>query len=252
MSMLDLSSGQDLLRDCTRVWPHLSELVLNRKSAILQEVKSSIQSGISQVIIFGSGMDALSLEITSVNDMVQVYEVDAHQMEYKQQLVNEIVQDIGHITCVTVDLNQPSEVISRIVDAGWDKNKQTILVFEGISYYLKPGVLWEIVRRFSSHAVNHVIVECIVPKNMIDKERAHIPDNVFGIIQNTLPENLNINRFGYDTIVQHVKTIGGSETRRHTMSSIEERRTGANRFFPTVSSGWVEIVCFKTTPTHEW
>lgn len=247
-SMLNLSSGRGLLRECAQVWPHLDELVLNRKSAILQEVKSSVQSGINQVIIFGSGMDALSLEITSLNDTVQVYEVDADQMEHKQLLVNKVIQDTGRIMCITADLNQSSRVVSNVVDASWDRSKPTLLIFEGISYYLKPGVLWELVRQFSSHAVNHIILEYIVPRDMIDKERAHIPDGVFGIIQDTLPYNLEIDRFEYNAIVQRAKAIGGFDIRRHTMSNIERRRTGANHLFPTESSGWIEIACFKTMP----
>ena len=247
-SMLDLSSGREFLRECAHVWPHLDELVLNRKSVILQEVKSSVQSGINQVIIFGSGMDALSLEITSLNDTVQVYEVDVDQMEHKQLLVNKVMQDTGRIMCITADLNQSSRVVSNVLDARWDRSKPTLLIFEGISYYLKPGALWEIVRQFSSHAVNHVILEYIVPRDMIDKERAHIPDEVFGIIQDTLPYDLEIDRFEYNAIVQRAKAIGGFDIRRHTMSNIERRRTGANHFFPTESSGWVEIACFKTMP----
>lgn len=250
MEMLDLTAGQELLKDCTMVWPHLDELVINRKSIILQEVKASIQSGVCQVVIFGSGMDALSIEITSLYDTVQVYEVDSHQMEHKQQLVNEVMQDTRRITCVAVDLNQPSKVISKITDSGWDKNRPSVLVFEGISYYLEHGVLWEIARMFSSHAPNHAIVEYMVPKNMIDARRSHIPDGVFGVIQDKLPQNLKVNRFGHDTAIRHVEAIGGLDIRRHTMSSIEKSRTGANRFFPTKSSGWMEIVCFNI-PIHK-
>ncbi|MXX20407.1 MAG: class I SAM-dependent methyltransferase [Cenarchaeum sp. SB0665_bin_23] len=250
MDMLDLSCGIDLLKDCTRVWPHLGEIVLNRKSTILQEVKFMMQDGAEQVIIFGSGMDALSLEITSLNNTVQVYEVDAHHMKHKQQLLNKAMQSTHNITCITADLNQPSRVISKIADAGWDKNRQSVLIFEGISYYLKSETLWEIIRQSSSCAANHVIVEYMVPSDMIDAERAHIPDDVFGIIQNSLPDNLRINRFGYDTIVQNVRIMGGSDIRRHTMSSIEKRRTGTNRIFPTESSGWIEVACFKTAPVE--
>lgn len=249
MSMLDLSSGKKLYQECMRVWPHLDELVLNRKSAILQEAKSRIQDNhIEQVAIFGSGMDALSLEIISENDFVKVYEIDAHQMEHKQVLIDRVTHNTGRITCVTADLNRPDEVMTGIGNAGWDKSKPSILVLEGISYYLKPEALLDIIERFSENAVNHIIVEYIVPGHMIDKERAHIPDTVFGIIQQTVSGGLKIERLTYDNIRQLAKAVGGTDSRRHTMHGIEKRRTGKNRFFPTESSGWVEVVCFKTTP----
>ena len=247
-AMLDLSPGRDLMERCTSVWPHLNELVWNRKSAILEETASCIRDGIRQVIIFGSGIDSLSLEAIALNDTVRVYEVDAYHMDYKREMVDKVTPDASRIECVEADLELPDETARKVADAGWSEDAPTLLVLEGITYYIKQDVLWSIVKRFSRRAANRVVMEYIVPRDRIDSERAHIPDIVFGTIQQSLPEYMDISRFGYDTIMERAREVGATGGSRYTMRSMERRRTGANRFFPTDSSGWIEVACFRTSP----
>lgn len=251
-AMLDLSAGRDLLRRCTEVWPHLNELVKNRKKCILDETLRCIRAGTEQVIILGSGLDPLSLEIVFRMENVRVYEVDAEQMDTKTALVEKVAPEAaGRIACVTADLARPPEVVRKVAVAGWDGSVPSVLVVEGISYYLRQPDLWAIVSLFGEASPNDVLLEYMVPRDMIIPERAHIPDGVFGIIRQGLDGPLAIARFGHDAVRRRAEKIGGLVVRRHTMRSIELSRTGANRYFPTDESGWVEVAHIRTLPFRD-
>ncbi len=247
--LLDLSAGRSLLRRCTAVWPHLNELVKNRKKCILEETLRCIGAGTNQVIILGSGLDPLSLEIVSRTEGVHVYEVDAEQMDTKRELVGKAAPEAaGRITCVAADLARPPEVVRKVTAAGWDGSASSVLVLEGISYYLRQPDLWAILSLFGEDSTNDILMEYMVPPNMIAPERAQIPDGVFGVILQSLDYPMSIARFGHEEVRSRAEKINGLVVRRHTMRSIEFSRTGANRHFPTDESGWIEVAHIRTLP----
>lgn len=249
--LLDLSAGGDFLRRCAEVWPHLDQLVKNRKTCIQDEVFACIRGGAEQVVILGSGLDPLSLEIAYRMGGVRVYEVDADQMNDKRDLTRKAAPDAaGRIACVTADLTRPRQVIHKVASAGWEAGLPSVLVLEGISYYLSEKNLWELVARFGETSANDMVLEYMVPPEMIIPERAHIPDAVFEIIRQSIAGPLEIARFSSDTIRDRAGRIGGRLVNRHTMRSIELSRTGTNRYFPTDRSGWVEVARIRTTPTR--
>ena len=249
LNMMDLSPGEGLIRKCIRVWPHLDQLVKNRKRCILDETLECLSGGIGQVVILGSGIDTLSLEVVSRMEGVVVYELDADNMDVKRRLLDEAAPDVaGRIRCVTADLGRPSEAAARAAEAGWRADVPSVLVLEGVSYYLGERTLWEIIRRFGADSENHTILEYMVPPGSIEPERAHIPDDVFDTIGEYLSDRLDIYRLDHNTVQKRASEIGGRVVRRHTMHSMEMLRTGATRHFPTERSGWIEVCRMQTRP----
>ena len=249
MDMLDLSPGEDLLRRCFGVWPHLDHLVKNRKKCILDETLEFIRGGIEQVVILGSGIDTLSLEIVSRAEDVRVYELDTDNLDAKRSLLNEAAPDVAdRVVCVTADLGRAAEAVAKTAAAEWRSDIPSVVILEGISYYLQEHVVWDLIRRFGAGAENRVILEYVVPAGNIERERMHIPDDVFGIIQEYMSTPLDISRLEPASIQERVAETGGQVIRRHTMHSIEKDRTGGNRYFPTERSGWTEVCCIQTSP----
>ena len=251
LDMLDLSHGEDLLRRCYMVWPHLDQLVKNRKRCVLEETLECISAGARQVVILGSGIDALSLEIVSRVKDVAVYELDTANLDAKRSLLEEAApEDSGRVACVTVDLGRAAEAVDKTVAAGWRRDIPSVLVLEGISYYLKEPAMWDIIRRFGTGAENDVLLEYIVPAACIATERAHIPDAVFDIIREYMSAPLEISKMDPARLRETVAGTGGRVLRRHTMHSMEKSRTGTNRHFPTESSGWVEVCRIRMPPSR--
>ena len=249
LDMLDLSPGEGLIRKCLNVWPHLDQLVKNRKRCILDETLECLRGGIVQVVILGSGIDTLSLEVTSRAKGVTVYEIDTDNMDAKRRLLDEAAPDVAdRIRCVTADLGRPSEAAARAAGAGWRADVPSVLVLEGVSYYLGERTLWEIIRRFSVGSENQVILEHMVPFESIEPGRAHIPDDVFDTISEYLSDRLDIYRLSHDTVRKRAAELEGRVVRRHTMHTMEIHRTGATRHFPTERSGWIEVCRMLTHP----
>ena len=249
LDMLDLSAGEELIRRCSRVWPHLDQLVKNRKWCIMEYVMGCLSEGMGQVVILGSGMDPLSLEIASRAPNATVYEMDVDNMDAKRRLLDAAAPDVaGNIRCVTADLGLPEDAAAEAVAAGWRPEAPSVLVMEGISYYLGEGALLDLMRRFAAGSEGRAVLEYIVPPGLIEPERADIPGLVFGAISNYLSDPLEVSWMDPDRVRELVSEAGGSIVRRHTMHSMELERTGVNRHFPTERSGWVEVCLISTRP----
>lgn len=246
-AMLDLSAGMYLMDECRVFHPYLEELVKNRKWFILNEALRGIQQDVGQVVVLGSGLDTLSLELAWLKDSVMIYEVDVAQMELKEKIIQYAVPNAANrIRCVTADLAQTEEVIRKIKEAGWAETKASVVVLEGISYYLKPEQMWDSIRCLDRCKKNVNILEYITPAECIQPDRAGIPDRVFDIIQKSISEPMRIERFSYETLLKQAEVAGYDVVSRSTMQKIEKRRTGTNRYYPTTSSGWVEAVLLRS------
>lgn len=245
--MLDLSEGMCLMDECRVFHPYLEELVKNRKWFILNETIKGIQQDIGQVVILGSGLDTLSLELAWLKESVMIYEVDVAQMELKEKIIRYAVPNAAsRIRCVAADLAQTKEVVRKIKEAGWDQTKASVVVLEGISYYLKPRQMWDSIRGLDTCKKNVNILEYITPAECIQPDRASIPDRVFDIIQRSISESMQIERFSYETLLKQAEIAGYDVVARSTMQEIEKRRTGTNRYYPTTSSGWVETILLRS------
>ncbi len=248
-NMLDLSAGFELMRQCYEIWPHLDQIIKNRKKCILDETLRSLGPDTKQVVLLGSGIDALSLELLSCMPDIRIYEVDLYMMDVKRDLVRVAAPDVAdQIRFTEADLCNPEEVIRRISLEGWRSEEPSVLVLEGISYYLMPDALWSLLSMLGKDAANHVILEYILPDEAIGPTRSHIPTRIFDAILQSLSSPMEIYRFGYDTVVANLKRIGGSIMHHHTMKQMEFARVGYNHHFPNDNSGWVEVVCIRTRP----
>ena len=157
------------------------------------------------------------------------------------------VPDVAdRIEFIDMDLHKTGEVARQLISHGWSKEEPSVMVFEGISYYVGPDTLWGLISLLGNGASNYVILEYIVPPNMVESTRSHIATNVFDIIVKNVSNPMDIYRFGYDTVVSQITSMGGSMKSRHTMQSMELKRTGTNQHFPTERSGWIEVACAVT------
>lgn len=247
-TMLDLSAGMYLLNECRIFHPYLEELVKNRKWFILNEAIRDIRRDMRQVVILGSGLDTLSLELAWLNDSVMIYDVDMAQMKLKEKIIGYAAPNAAdRIRCVAADLAQTKELVRKMQKSGWDESKASVVILEGISYYLKPEQMWEGIRCLDRCKKNTNILEYITPAECIQPDRAGIPDGVFDIIQKSVSGSMQIERFSYGDLSRQAQAAGYDIVSHSTMQEIEKRRTGTNRYFPTVSSGWVETVLLRSS-----
>ena len=242
---LSLDAGKQLHDQCNNVWENYNEVIVNRKSGILYVASKTIfKHDISQIVILGAGLAPLDVELINRHKLgeIEVFSIDLENMPLKRMLLDNLVDpSLSRIHCVTADLNNISAIDNQLKENGYDKNKSTLIIMEGISYYLSKDNIKNIISYFRKNSPESCfILEYLVPSINIQKDRRHIPRDVFGILTKAcgLPAITTLNR-------NHVESLSGGVIKAHfTLHDLEKMRTKGNRYFPQPDSGWIEICCF--------
>lgn len=245
LDMLNLESGEEVLKQCDCFWPHYSEILKNRKSCILGIAKNNVSiDSMNQMVVLGSGFDALSLEVYSHAQNCKIFEIDAKNMDTKQDLIKTVNPSASDaITCITLDLSDYTRVVPVLVAQGWDPNIPTLIIIEGLSYYLSKDALWGLIGEFKTqNQTNRIVLEYLLPPEMIPSTWSKIAAYPFDLIAtgSRLPF---ISRYDIAEISSRLSDAGGKLVCRHSMRDMEKRRTLQNRLF-FEHDGWIEICEF--------
>jgi hypothetical protein len=241
LELLDLGAGIPLHERCSGIWPHYGEVIKNRKHCIMELMEQCAEADgdLRQVVVLGAGLAPLGVEWKARHPSAGVFDLDGANMELKRRLVSSLEENtLGGMNFIRVDLGAPGLVGERLVEHGWNRQEPTLLVLEGISYYLRPDVVRQLVLLFRHpERRTRAIVEYLKPVRAISAERRRIPGRVFGVICDTCG-HFRITRFSGADIASW-PAVELLTTR--TMSDIERARTGGNEHFPSDESGWIEL-----------
>lgn len=240
--MLDLGPGRRLAEACTSAWPHYGKVVRYRKWRILGLAREAVRAGIGQAAVFGAGLDALSVELASWG--ARVFDVDVANMDEKARLLGRLGLG-GRISCVTADMADESAVDAGLAGAGWDASAPSLLVFEGISYYVPPGVLWGTAERLCRRG--RVIMEYYLPPSEFDPGVAGIAAHPFNVISQD--SGLEIRRYSRADVRARAQGMGGEVISADGLHQMERACDPEGGVFPTPGSGWIEVCCFEVRGT---
>jgi O-methyltransferase involved in polyketide biosynthesis len=242
---LDLSSGEKLHRRCSTVCNWYGEVICNRKYFIRQRIEDLVSdAGAScRLVILAAGRSPLALEILAScgGKLSGIIEVDISGMAEKQALYASVAPEHRRrIRCLTGDLTDGEDIRAMFGDADPDPAVPTIVLAEGISYYLTPDELACILRPFRSpDRSNRAVIEYLVPCRQVALSRRHIPRGIFDIIGEVcgIPQ---VWCHTPESLAALVNSLDGGIEEVVTMQQMEHFRTAANRYFPTRESGWIE------------
>lgn len=245
LGRLSLKAGERLYCQCNNVWNNYNEVIINRKTGIAYLASKTItKHHISQVVIPGAGLAPLDVDLISRHtpgDM-EIFSVDLENMPLKSKLLDGLHDNnMSRIHCVTANINDISAVDAQLKKNGYDKNKSTLIIMEGISYYLPIVNLKNIVTYFKNNSGEaSFILEYLVPNVDIQESRRHIPEGVFEIIRQScgLPVITRLN----EKLIS--ASFGCAVKERFTLHDLEKLRTKGNRHFPQPDSGWIEVCRF--------
>ena len=247
--MLDLEGGRPALRRCEGAWRHYGEVVLNRKSKILELAAARLRGAGAgaQAAVLGCGMDSLSMELACLVPGAAVYDVDRRGMGLKRRLVDAAARSLGgaaaaaagRIRCVPADLEDARGVGAALRGSGWDPGLPTVAVAEGVSYYIPRRSLSGLAALFGTPGLtNSLVLEYLVPRGSVEAGRAGIPDAVFDAL---LGDGASARLVRYDA-AGALSCAGRARLEsRFTMRQMELDRTGRNEHFAGERSGWIEV-----------
>ena len=250
--------GERIVARCEQVWPHYGEIIRNRKSCIKRLAMRMLRGGdIRQVAILGAGLDPLSVEIAERTGYSAVsYEIDATPARRKHRLIEEASPAAAEcVRHVSADLESgPRRVIPALMRRGWRPDEPTLVVAEGVSYYLRKETLRGLLGPFRADAGSgRIILEYLRDAASIAPERARIADAVFGIFT----EGTGIGRLSRYSDAEAAGIVAGDPrsrdlgagapplpgTRIATVgpAKMERMRIRRNRLFPDDASGWIAV-----------
>ncbi len=96
------------------------------------------EGGLAQLVILGAGLDSRAYRFEGLMGRVKVFEVDHPTTQ--QDKVKRVKKILGqlpeHVTYVPIDFIE--ETLRKLFDFGYDKQRQTLFIWEGVTPYLAP------------------------------------------------------------------------------------------------------------------
>jgi len=241
---LDLSAGDALLMNCNEICPWYDEVILNRKHFIKRLIESVLQSSderLWQIVIPAAGVSPLSLELLAGNTayVTLIFEIDLSKMEEKNALYRSLAPELHvKVRHITGDITAPT-FIDALKSAGYGSELPTIVLLEGISYYISREDLRRLIGIFrSEQQKNTIIIEYLFPCSSISEERREIPKRVFGTIKDHAWLQ-HINCYTADDIETLLQGIGGTAIVHYSQGDMELARTGTQIRFQRIRDGWI-------------
>lgn len=141
---LDFGNAKEMIAAHDQVWPHFDEAIKNRKFCIQSLIQKCVDeiNGPLQIVSLGAGLDPLCLNWVDLYPAIHGFDVDAEQMAEKMLAIEKIAPHLkGRIQCLTTDLSKSDELAKEMKNSGWSKQKPSIVVIEGLSYYISQSDL---------------------------------------------------------------------------------------------------------------
>jgi len=237
LKRLNLNSDNFFYRQCNKICSYYGEVIKNRKFGVLNLVNKCLTSDteIKQLVIAGSGLDPLGIEVTNLYPNVKIFELDSENMETKSKMFSGL-GDVSklNISFINANLLNVSEVIKSLTEYKWNSEENTMLVLEGISYYLSQKSLQDFIKVINPA---QVVFEFLKIKDEINDESKKIATQVFKFISEccNIPEIVRYSHSQIEDIFNlQLITIYG-------MNKLERMRRGKNKYFLSEESGWIEV-----------
>jgi hypothetical protein len=247
VNKLDLSSGTELYEKCRSVCDWYDQVILNRKSFIkhLIEQRLTADERKYQLIILAAGKSPMAIEIMAqyADKIHRIFEIDISGMDDKQCIYNNLFPEYADkMKCLKSDISCGDiPAILHSGNTGYSSELPSIIVIEGVSYYLKETDWKGIIGGFRRQAEAFFIIEYLVPGDCVRENRRYIPQEVFGIIHDDC-ELESITTYTKEILQSCFEDCGGNLLNGYTMADMELNRTGANAFFKDRADGWIECI----------
>lgn len=241
LKKINLDAGKQIAVKYLEISPKSKEIVRNRKFVVRKScVDFLTKSPNAQVIFLAAGHDPTSIEISILFDKCTVFDIDIdpNVMEEKERL-NKKLNGPSNVRFCVADLSNLYEVMNKLETSGWKKNKPTLIIAEGITYYITKESLVGVVKQISQPGGGIVCEYFISLEEMATDEVSSVKKLMTELEQDfDLPP---LTKYAKNEVEDFVQKINGKLNTIFIPYDIEKERTGMNQFFVHKNSGWVHI-----------
>lgn len=162
ISHIDFSQVKPLADELSRITPLFREALLLRKKMVRHLIRKIMQQQPrQQVCILAAGLDPLGLQLTEYfpdQQQLDIYEVDSANMREKQEIYAAIGFNDERLHTLQADINNTQQLITTLIDAGYDPQQPVLVIFEGIMHYISEEQFLSIMRNFCSRTKTTAVV----------------------------------------------------------------------------------------------
>jgi len=122
--------------------PGAANTVSARVRFIDDHIKTCVKEGLEQLVILGAGYDCRAYRMEELKKGVTVFEIDhPATQDKKKQVLKTILEKLpNHVLFIPHQLEN-EEFGKQLMDQGYDKNKKSLFIMEGLIMYLSPESL---------------------------------------------------------------------------------------------------------------
>lgn len=240
---LDLNEGTEILALFSEKENFMhTQSVSNRKFFMRKCGVSFLEKNNNgQVIILAAGIAPLSIELGSLFPDSKIFDVDKYHMNDKKVKIEKLFDDeIKNINFIESDITDISNMEEMLLRSGWNSEFPTLLVMEGINYYLKTEDLKSILKYFSS---KNTALACDF---LLNYDLIHESNRIYGIeVFRKIKETVGldfVNSYSPEIFLKMVTDAGFTNPQRQTMQDMQIERTGKLEPYEMPESGWISLV----------
>jgi methyltransferase (TIGR00027 family) len=134
-----------------------------RTAYIDDAVRAAVAGGIDQVVILGAGFDCRAHRMPELAG-VAVFEVDRAETQAAKRAR---VPAASPVRYVAVDFLR-DDVGDKLAGAGWQPQRRTLLLWEGVTNYLTEDAVAKVLRWFATAAAGSIVVFTYVHGGLLD------------------------------------------------------------------------------------
>jgi len=189
----------------------------------------------------------LELLLQHPSRISKVFEVDLAGMAEKEALYKRAAPEVAdRLKCVTADIASQS-LREEFRQAGCRRDITTIVVLEGISYYIPKEALKRIISSFRLFGRSIFILEYLLPCDFVEPSRRMIPRTIFSLIKESTGQK-EIRCYSDEDLGQIFSEAGGRVAAYHSMQEMEWNRTRRNEYFDEPGLGWIKCLVAEFKP----
>jgi methyltransferase (TIGR00027 family) len=119
--------------------PGLFEYMIARTKYFDNVFTDALNKNVPQIVLLGAGYDTRAYRFAKLNNATKIFELDiVTTQNRKKKCLKKAQMDVPElVTLIPIDFNKES--IKNVLEkAGYENNKKTLFIWEGVCYYLEP------------------------------------------------------------------------------------------------------------------
>ncbi|MCY3594386.1 MAG: class I SAM-dependent methyltransferase [Bacteroidetes bacterium] len=240
LSSVDLSAADPIRAQFEDIHDEITMEILNRKYGVAQCCRKYLdENPTAQVIHLGGGLDPLPIDLAESYPKAHFFDVDMANMSLKEEINQKLGgPDVSFLTANLADIPSLTEILSN---AGWDSDAPTLLVSEGISYYIPKEVYRHTLTSLQTSS-GCLVFEYSVPDHiLVGVPKAEIVFDFFERFTALLNMPIQMQRYDDPEVRDLAAGMNGEVVDILTQHQLEFSRTGRNEMRDDPRMGAIRI-----------